>query len=82
MASSVTTFAVSSIIFFVVGFFCGRLYPKQKQSAEPTRIPPLADNMTPETHLPPLADNMTPVYDYIKDEKELELQRNVAYGPL
>ena len=72
VACSVTGFAVGSLVFFIVGFLCGRLYPKQKQSAEPTLAPPPAKNVIP-------------VYDDIilkQHQQELELKRNMAYGPL
>ena len=72
VTSSVATFAVGSLVFFAVGFLCGRLYQRHKHLAEPT-------------HGPPLAKNMTPVYDDIilkQHEQELELKENIAYGPL
>lgn len=71
MASSVTTFAVSSLVFFIVGFMCGCLYRKQKLLTEPI-------------HAPPPPRNVIPVYDDImpkQHQQDLELKTNVAYGP-
>ena len=71
VASSVTTFAMGSLVFFVVGYLCGRLHQRNKQLAEPR-------------HVPPPAKNVAPMYDDIilkQHEQELELKSNIAYGP-
>ena len=72
VASSIASFAVGSLVFFVVGYLCRCLQQRHKQLAEPT-------------HVPPLVNNVAPVYDDIipkPHEQELELKSNIAYGPL
>ena len=72
VACSVSALSMGSLIFFIVGLLCGRhLCPKHKHSAEPT-------------HVPPLANNVTPAYDDIilEHQQEMELKINVAYSPL
>ena len=74
--SSVTVFVVSSVLFFILGFVCGQLYKKQKHSVE--TVPPLD---SPD----PMATTLTPLYEDIqpkRNEEELELKTNVAYGPV
>ena len=66
---SIASFAVGSLVFFVVGYLCGRLHQRQKQLAKPTNVPPLAKNVAP-------------VYDNKQHEQELKLKSNIAYGPL
>ena len=46
VASSVTVFAVASIVFFIVGFLCGHFCQKKRKSNTPAAdaesVPPLA----------------------------------------
>ena len=63
---------MGSLIFFIVGFLCGRLYHRHKQ-------------LSKLTHVPPPAKNVIPVYDDIileQHQQEMELKTNVAYDPL
>ena len=66
VASSVTTFVMASILFFIAGFLYGNFYQK-KRSIRPsgqTRIPYYDDVVLQQR------------------EQELELKENVAYGPV
>ena len=68
VALSVSTFIVTSIVFFSFGYLCRHYHQKQTQS------PPV-----------PLT-NRTPVYENVLPEqileKDLELNENIAYGPI
>ena len=71
VASSVTSFIVGSLLFFIIGFLCGHFCRKEsKVSAETVRQREKAQD--------------TPYYDdvVLKQEKELELKENVAYAPV
>ena len=62
-----TTFIVTSIVFFTFGYLCRHCHRKQEQ----TRLPPA------KTPIP------GPVYeDVLPTHKDLELKENIAYGPL
>ena len=71
LASSLTVFVVSSVLFFIVGFlcrhfahFCGKREPLSETVSPPEEKPtPLYDDVIPQQH-----------------EQELELNTNVAYG--
>ena len=65
---------VCSVLFFIVGFVCGHFCHKQKQSVE--TIPPLEE--TPGLAPSPLYDDIQPR----RNEEEVELKTNVAYGPV
>ena len=72
MASSVTVTmsAVGAVVLFLVGFLCGHLHQKRRH------LPKCAS---------PSTSNVAPVYDDLhlpKYNQELELSKNVAYGPL
>ena len=63
---------MASIIFIIVGFLCGRLCQKKRRTGAET-LP-----SSEETH-------NTPYYDDIivlkwRDEQELKLKENIAYG--
>ena len=60
VACSVTAFSMGSVVLFIVGLLCGRhLYPKHKQSAEPTHAPPPANNVDQSYYLIPIGPNNT-----------------------
>ena len=71
VASSVTAFAVGSIIFFIIGFMCGHFCQKEKK-------------VTAETVSQCENAKGTPYYDdvVLKQEHKLELKENVAYAPV
>ena len=64
VASSVTTFVVASILFFIVGFLCGNYYQKRRSTrpSGQTQIRYYDDVVLQQP-----------------DEQELELKENVAY---
>ena len=73
VASSVTVFAVSAILFVIIGFLCGhfcRKIQKKRKSAE--TVPPAG------------GQTQIPYYDDVVLQQELELKEkfNVAYGPI
>ena len=79
VASSVTVFAVASILFFVVGFLCGHFCQKKRKSstraAAGETVPPGGSG----------GHTQTPCYDDVViqlSDQELELKENVAYGPI
>ena len=70
VASSLTVFFVTSILFFIVGFLCGHFFRKERKAVET---------------LSPSEQTHTPYYDDIvlqQHEEALELKENVAYGPV
>ena len=72
MASSVTVFVVTSVLFFTVGLLSAHLCQKKRKRVET---------------LPPSQEIQTPYYDDIvlteqQVEQELELKENVAYAPV
>ena len=68
MASSITVFVVTSILFFIVGFLCGHFCQKERK---------MADEIVPQC----AKTQGTCIYDVVqKQEQELELEENVAYG--
>ena len=71
MASSVITFTMASIMFFFIGFLCGRFCQKKKKKRAAETVP-LAGGQT-----------QIPYYDDVvlqQTEQELELKvENVAY---
>ena len=72
MASSVTAFAVGSIIFYIIGFLCGHFC--QKESKVTARTVSQCEKA-----------QGTPYYDDVvlnQHEQELELKENVAYAPV
>ena len=73
VASSVTVFAVASILFFIVGFLCGCFCQKKRKTAA-------------ETFPPAGGQRQIPYYDDVvlqqPDEQDLELKDNVAYAPV
>ena len=79
MASSVTVFAVASILFFTVGFLCGHYCQKNRKpsTAAAETVPPV----------PAGGQTQIPCYDDVVlqhhgQETHLELKENVAYGPV
>ena len=68
VASSVITFAITSIVFFAFGYFCHHYHHKQKQT-----LPTQTKNATP------VYENVLPTQD---PERDMELKENIAYGPL
>ena len=69
MASSVTVFAVTAILFFIVGFLCGHFCQKKKKPA----VPPAGSGQT---------QVQIPYYDDVVLKQGLELKENIAYGPI
>ena len=72
MVSSVTVFTVASITFFIIGFLCGNFCQKKKPAIE--TVPPSGSGQT-----------QIPYYDDVvlqQPEQELEIDENVAYGPV
>ena len=71
VASSVTVFAVTSILFFIVGFLSGHFCRKERKR---------------DVIVPSSQEIQTPYYDDIvlkqHIEQELELKDNVAYAPV
>ena len=71
MASSVTVFAVTSILFFIAGFLSGHLCRKKRKR---------------DVTVPSSQEIQTPYYDDIvlkqHIEQGLELKDNVAYAPV
>ena len=82
VASSVTVFTVASILFFIVGFLCGHFCQKKRKSsttaAAGETVPPAGSGGHTQIQ--------TPYYDDVviqqSDHQELELNENVAYGPI
>ena len=68
MATSVTTFIVTSVVFFTFGYLCDRYRRKQEQ----TRPPP-AKRPTPG----PVYEDVLPTQN---TEQDLELRENIAYA--
>ena len=68
ISTSVTAFVVGSILFFIIGFLCRHLYPKGKEA--------ILTETVQEIQGPTYYDNV------VKQEQELELKENVAYGPI
>ena len=69
MASSVTAFAVTALLFFIIGFLSGLF--SQRNPGKPA----YDEVVTKET----------PIYDDVElkqQEHELELKENVAYAPV
>ena len=68
MASSVTVFIVTSILFFIIGFLCGLFCRRERKTAE---------NKVNKKQIPYYDDVMLKQH-----EQELELKENIAYGPI
>ena len=66
VASSVTVFVVTSILFFIIGFLCGRFGLKEKKKVDVAS--------QPEETQPQI-----PYYDNI-DQFDIKPKINVAYG--
>ena len=66
---------VCSVLFFIVGFVCGHFRLNQTQSVTVETVPPFEETPTPG-----------PLYEDIQPRREeqdvLELETNIAYGPL
>ena len=69
MASSVTAFFVGSIVFFFVGFLCGHFHQRKRKVSG-------AVTESEKIHAPNYDDVV------LKQEQEVELKENVAYGPV
>ena len=72
VASSMTVFAVSAILF-VIGFLCGHFCQKIRKKRKSAETVPPAGGQT-----------QIPYYDDVVLQQELELKEkyNVAYGPI
>ena len=74
-----TVFILTSILFFTIGFFCGRFSQKHKQS-------PIGISESVAMHSQPR--NPTVLYEDVLpssmeyQEQDLELKQNMAYGPV
>jgi hypothetical protein len=94
VASSVTVFTVTSILFFIVGFLCGHFCQKKRISstAAGEAVPPAGSGGAAASEAVTPAESggltQTPCYDDVvlqqpmPNEQELQLKENVAYGPL
>ena len=69
VASSVTVFVVTSILFFIIGFLSRHFCRKKKRTA--------ADNNVAKKQIPCYEDVVLK-----QPDQELELKENVAYGPV
>ena len=69
VASSVTAFIVGSILFFIIGFLCGHFCRWEKKVTG-------AVTESEKIHAPYYDDVV------LKQEQQLELKENVAYGPI
>ena len=68
MASSVSTFIITSVVFLTFGCLCHH-YPQKTKQTLPVPVMnriPLYENVIPEQNT----------------EQDLELKENVAYGPI
>ena len=83
VASSVTVFAVASILFFIVGFLCGHFCQKRRKSSTTASagetVPPGGSGGQTQT--------LELYYDDVVLRRpdqlpELELKENVAYAPV
>ena len=72
VASSITVFVMTSLIFIIVGFLCGHCCQTKRRTAVGT-LPP-----SEETYNTPYYDDIIVLKQ--RDEQELELKENVAYG--
>ena len=61
---------MASILFFAAGFLCGNFYQKKRKTAEISTVPPAG------------RQKQIPYYDDVMLKQELELKKNVAYGPI
>ena len=81
VASSVTVFTVASTLFFIVGFLCGHFCQKKRKSsttaAAGETVPPGGSGGQTQT---PYCDDV--VIQSQQSDQELELNENVAYGPI
>ena len=68
VASSVSTFITTSIVFFIYGYLCQHYCQKQTQTAP-----------IPVTNRTPVYKNVIPEQN---KEQDLELNENIAYGPI
>ena len=68
VASSLITVIVSSITFFIFGYFCHHCRQKQRVTPPISVVnqPPVYENVLPEQNL----------------EQNLEMKENIAYGPI
>ena len=69
VASSIT-FIVGSVLFFIIGFLCGHFCRWEKKYTAGSVIE------SEKIHVPYYDDVV------LKQEQELELKENVAYGPV
>ena len=67
IASSVTVFVVTSVLFFFTGYLCGRYHQKYKHSTENTV------RLEVDSQLNPIYDGVQPKHE------QLEMKTNVAY---
>ena len=75
VASSVTAFAVASILFFIVGFLCGyTLY--EKRSFKPCTASKTISSTGDHEGTLQVSNDVTVL------NQKLELKDNVAYGPM
>ena len=70
MALSVSTFIITSVVFFTLGYLCHHCHQKPKQTSTLS---------IPVKNIVPLYENVIPEQD---TEQDLELKENVAYGPV
>ena len=68
IASSVTVYVMTAVLFFFTGYLCGRYHQKHKHSTENT-VP-----IEEDSQLNPVYDDVQP-----KHHEQLEMKTNVAY---
>ena len=68
VASSVTVFVVTSILFFIIGFLSRLFYQRERKTA---------DHKVAKKQIPYHDDVVLKQH-----EQELDLKKNVAYGPV
>ena len=72
MASSMTIFVVTSILFFVVGFLCGHFCRKERKTTDHQEA------VSSEKQHIPYCDDVV----LKQHEQALELKENVDYAPV
>ena len=79
VASSVTVFVGTAILFFIVGFLCGHFCQKKRKLASAAAgetLPPISSSVATS------GQTQIPYYGDVVLQQEVKLKENVAYGPL
>jgi hypothetical protein len=81
VASTLITFVVVSITFFIIGFLCGHFCRKERHNTQTSTGPGTVSQCDQEN----ISSTQAPYYDDVvlkQHEQELELKINVAYVPV